>query len=312
MRDALLRDLLNSSVPHWAAAALVEHFAGDSDALNELRSIIMGDPARASMVANAASSVLDPEDVIPRLMEILRTVPSSSSHGSPRYDIVASALIRAYRETDPSQDPNAVHLMREAIDLIPNSLPWIYGDPRIALAVELYPASGSEAFVKDFAERDDRPLEVFLRMFREEPEKLRPFLAEASQILRSLPAYLRAHICRTLAERRIEPKLVSELTARWADEGSGLNKSVASFAYHQALLKINQQESVDEEVWTQALAYLGDQAVAIGPRPRRPPTRRMGRNVCLEKLVPASRSSRGAWQLSSGECGPELPFSSPR
>ena len=215
MRDALLRDLINSSVPHWAAAALVEHFAGDSDALNELRSIIMGDPARASMVANAASSVLDPEDVIPRLMEILRTVPSSSSHGSPRYDIVASALIRAYRETDPSQDPNAVHLMREAIDLIPDSLPWIYGDPRIALAVELYPAAGSEAFVKDFAERDDRPLEVFLRVFREEPEKLRPFLAEASQILRSLPAYLRAHICRTLAERRIEPKLVSELTARW-------------------------------------------------------------------------------------------------
>ena len=265
MRNALLNDLVNSSYPHWAAGALVEHFHGDPDTIARLRSIIMGDPARASMVANAASSVLDPEDVIPRLMEILRSLASSPSHDSPRYDIVASALIRACRETDPSQDSNAEHLLREAIELIPDSLHWTYGHPRMALAMELYPAEGSEAFLKDFAGRDDRPLEVFLRVFREEPEKLRPFLAEASKILRSLPAYLRAHICRTLAERGIEPRLVSELTARWADERSGLNKSVASFAYHQALLNINQQKPGDEEAWNQALAHLGNQAVAIGP-----------------------------------------------
>ena len=265
MRNALLSDLVNSSFPHWAAGALVEHFLGDPDALAQLRSIIMGDPARASMVANAASGVLNPQDVIPRLMAMLRSLASSPSHDSPRYDIVASALIRAYRETGPSQDPDAEHLIREAIELIPDSLHWTYGRPRMALAAELYPAEGSEAFLREFAGRDDRPLEMFLRVFREEPEKLRPFLEEASRILRSLPAYLRTHICQTLAECRIESKLVSELTARWADERSGPNKSVASFAYHQALLKINQQEPVDEEVWSQALTHLGDQAVAIGP-----------------------------------------------
>ena len=265
MRNALLSDLVNSSFPHWAAEALVEHFHEDPEAIAQLRSTIMGDPARASMVANAASSVLAPQDVIPRLMEILRSLDSSSSHDSPRYDIVASALIRAYQETGSSQDPNAERLMREAIDLIPDPLNLLHGRPRMALAAELYPAEGSEAFLREFAERDDRPLAMFLRVFREEPEKLRPFLEEASRILRSLPAYLRTHICRTLGERGVEPRLISELTSRWTDERFGPNKSVASFAYHQALLKINQQEPVDEEMWNQTLTQLGNQAVAIGP-----------------------------------------------
>ena len=66
MRETLLKALTNSPFPHWAAAALAEHFAEDSDTMAQLRSIIMGDPARASMVANAASSVLSPMDVIPK------------------------------------------------------------------------------------------------------------------------------------------------------------------------------------------------------------------------------------------------------
>ena len=265
MRNALLKDLANSSVPHWAAAALVEHFPGDSDALNELRSIIMGDPVRASMVANAASSVLDPADVIPRLMEILSSLASSPSPNSPRYDIVASALIRAYRETDPSLQPEIDHMVREAIEFIPVSPHWLYGDPRLDLAVELYPAEGSEEILKEIAGRDDSHLGAFLHAFRAHPENLKPFLAEAAKVLRSLPAYLRAHICRTLAERGTRPRLVSELTARWADERSGPNKSVASFAYHQALVKIKQEMPGDEEAWSHALARLGDQALARGP-----------------------------------------------
>ena len=143
MRDALLKCLANSSVPHWAAAALEEHFSGDADALAELRSIIMGDDSgRASKVVNAASSVLDPEHVIPRILDILRSLAESPSSVGPRYDIAASALIRAYRELSPSDQQDNECVMREAIDLIPNSLPWIYGNPRLALAAELYPSGG--------------------------------------------------------------------------------------------------------------------------------------------------------------------------
>ena len=265
MENALVRNLANSSVPHWAAAALAEHFPGDSDALDKLRSIIMGDPGRASMVASAVSSVLSSEEVIPRLMEILRSLSSSPRPNSPRYDIVASALIRAYRETAPSHQPDAEQMIREAIELIPDSLHWLDSYPRLALAVEIYPAEGSEEILKEIAGRDDRRLDPFLHAFRRHPENLKPFLTEASNVLRSLPAYLRAHICQRLAECGIEPKLVSELTARWADERSGPNKSVASLAFHQALVKIKREVPGGEEVWTHALARIGDQALALGP-----------------------------------------------
>ena len=99
MREALLGELGSaSSFPHWAASALGEHFVEDVGALAELRSMIMGDPVRASMVANAASSVLGPDDVIKRLMDILRSLDASPSSRGSRYDIVASSLIRAYRK----------------------------------------------------------------------------------------------------------------------------------------------------------------------------------------------------------------------
>ena len=96
-------------------------------------------------------------------------------------------------------------MVRETIDLIPNSLPWIYGNPRLALAAELYPAGESVEFLNEIAESGDPPLEVFLHIFREDAEKLKPLSAEASKVLRPLPAYLRTHICRTLADRGIEP-----------------------------------------------------------------------------------------------------------
>ena len=263
MRDTLLKSLVSSSTPHWAARALAEHFSGDGDVIAELRSIFMDEPGRASMIANAAYSVLSPEDVISRLLDILRSLSESSSSVGQRYDIVASALIRAYRELNPSGQQDNKHLLREAIDLMPNSFPWIYGNPRLALAVELYPGTGSVEVLDEIAESGDPPLEVCLHLFREDVEKLKPLLGEASKTLRSLPAYLRAHICRTLAERGIEPGLVKELTARWADESSDPNKSAASLAYHQALLKVY-EDLGNKDAWNLALTHLAEQASSYG------------------------------------------------
>ena len=265
MREALLKELRNSSsFPHWAASALGEHFAEDVDALTELRSMIMGDPARASMVANAASSVLGPHDLVKRLLDILRYLKASPSSSGSRHDIVASALIRAYRELGPNAKRDVEPVMREAIDLIPKSLYWLYGDPRLSLAAELYPVEGSAEILNEIAERQNRPLAVFLSVFREDPESLNRFLVDASKSLRSLPAYLRAHICWRLAERGIEPKLVRELTARWADERSGPNKSVSSLAYHQALTKMRREQPDNDELWALALTHLGEQASVYG------------------------------------------------
>ena len=263
MRDTLLKALANSSNPHWAARALAEHFSGDADALDELRSMFMDEPGRSSKIANAAYSVLGPEEVISRLLDILRSLAESPSPAGQRYDIVASALIRAYRELSASDQQDNKHPMREAIDLIPNSLPWIYGNPRLALAAELYPGAGSVEVLNEIADSGDPPLEVFLHLFREDAEKLKPLLAEASKILRTLPAYLRAHICRSFAERGIEPSLVNELTSRWADESSDPNKSAASLAYHQALVRVH-EDLGNIESWHSALKHLGEQASSYG------------------------------------------------
>ena len=56
---------------------------------------------------------------------------------------------------------------------------------------------------------------------------------------------------------------MSELTARWADESSEPNKSAASLAHHQSLIKIC-EEPGNEETWNLALTHLGEQASAYG------------------------------------------------
>ena len=265
MKNTLLEALAKSSMPHWAAAALAAHFGDDPEVQAELRSVILGEPVRAAIVAQVAPRVLSPVEVIPRLMDVLRALAASSTSNSMRYDIVASALIQAHRDLVLSGQPGLEEDLREAIDLIPQSLHWMYGHPRTALAAEIYPAENSIGVLDPIRERDDRPLELFLQVFRNDPGKLKPYLAEASNVLRSLPSYLRAHVCRMLFERGVEPGLVAELTKRWADERAEPNKSVASFAYHQALLKSENNGVDNDPAWDPVLEHLGEQASIVGP-----------------------------------------------
>ena len=265
MKTKLLQSLAQSSVPHWPANALALHWGDDPDVLNELRSVLMGDPERAAMIANVACGVLDPPEVIPRLLDILRSLPLSSNSNRKRYDIVASALIQSCTEQNLFGQPGVEDTVNEAISLIPESLHWIYGEPRLDLAVAFYPADISVSVLEEYSERNDRLPDVFLHVFRNDPEELEPYLSEAEKSVRSLPAYLRARVCRTLFERGIEPALVARLTRRWADEKSDPNKSVASFVHHQSLLKVDHNQPLDQEAANAALTRLYEQASAAGP-----------------------------------------------
>ena len=71
IKRALLAELSDSPFPHWAASALAEYFSEDSDARAALRSALMGDPVRASMIANVATKVLDPREAVRHLLAIL-------------------------------------------------------------------------------------------------------------------------------------------------------------------------------------------------------------------------------------------------
>ena len=263
MKGFLLRNLKTGSFPHWVAEALCRYFY-DEDTITSLREILAGEPVRASMVANIATRVLATNEVIPRLMTILRELTASENSNQGRYDIVASSLVGAFRERGVDSGPEVEALLDEALKLMPDNFDTPRGDPRYGLATLAYPSATSKRVLAKFAEGEDPVLEVYLNVFRDHPELVQPFLRGASNILRSLPAYLRAQICQSLADRMPSPSLVIQLTRRWADEVSDPNKSIASLAYHRALLRAREEGDVDDEQWEMALVQLGEQGTARG------------------------------------------------
>ena len=263
MKEALLEDLRTGPWPHWAAEALAKYFVDDTDVGTALHSMLMGDSVRASMIANAATRVLARGEVIPRLLAILRDL-AGAAHSRGRYDIVAAAMIQACQEEGFGHGLEVESVAAEALRLMPSTPGPLFGDPRHSLAAALYPSTVSREALAELAEVTNRPIAPYLRAFRHDPEQVLPSLVDASRILRSLPAYLRARVCQSLADRAITPDVVLHLTRRWADEVSPLNKSTASLAYHRALLRAREERLIDDEQWNLALVHLGEQSSCYG------------------------------------------------
>ena len=264
MKAALLEDLVNSSRPHWAAEALAKYFGDDADAITALHSVLMGDPVRASMVVNAATRVLAAAEVVPRLLTILRDLAGSGYPRQGRYDILASALIQACREQGIEPGPELEPIAAEALKLMPTDFDPLLGDPRHHFAADLYPCASSKTALAELAEMEDRLLAPYLRAFRHDPEQVQPLLVAASKVLCSLPAYLRARVCQSLADQAVAPEVVLQLTRRWADDVSRSNKSSASLAFHRALLRGREEGHIDSEQWNSALVHLGEQEMRHG------------------------------------------------
>lgn len=266
MRRELLRALSESSHPHWAAAALAEHFADDAHVRETIESILAGDPAKASLIANAVPKLHEGAEAVDRLLAILRGIAGYDGPQRARPDIAALALVRACREHGLTEGPEAEAIAAETISLLSRHQPepW-QGDPVYDLAVAFHPSEASRAALERLADRDDHPIEPFLVAFRDDPLNARRFVDEASEILRTIPPNLRAHLCRLLADRPDERALTVELTRRWADEHAEANKSVASLAHHLALLEARRDGEVDDRAWVRTLDRLSDQAGAYGP-----------------------------------------------
>ena len=270
MKGSLLDELAASSNPHWAAEALVEYFVDDAEVRNSLHSMLMGNPQQASRIANVATRVLPPNEVIPRLLEILRCLAGAADPTLGRYDFVASALLRACQKQGISQGPEFESIAAEALQPVriihlPLRIdPHFFIDPRHHLAAAFYPSTASKTSLAELAKEEERPIEPYLRAFRHDPEQVKPFLIDASKMLCSLPESLRGQICQFLADRATSPDLVLRLTHRWADERSSLNKSIASLAYHRALLRAKEEGQIDHGQWDLALVNLGDQASSYG------------------------------------------------
>ena len=265
MKRWLLAELSDSSFPHWAARALAEYFNEDSDARAALRSMLMGDPVRASMIANVAARVLATGEAVPRLRAILRELREPAAAGSGRYDILTSALVHAVREECVDPTPELEAIAEEALTLLPTPNESPRDDLRYKLADGFYPSRASQRVLAELEDVQDRPLVPYLRAFRDEADQIQSLLAQAAMILNSLPAYLRARVCQSLSDRATDPQLILRLTGRWADEVSELNKSIASLAYHRSLLQAREEGYLADCEWNSALIYLGEQASCYGP-----------------------------------------------
>ena len=264
MKGLLLDGVEAGAWPHWAAAALVTYFEDDPQASAALRSALFGDPVRASMVANAAPGVLGPTEVIPCLLAILRSLSESGHPRAGRYDIVALALIQACQEQGLAPGPELDSIAAEALPLMPATPDDFQGDPRHRLAATLYPSSAAEALLCEIGEAKDRHLAPRIRALRNDPERLAPLLKDVSSTLCSVPPYLRGRICEALADGAGTPELTMELTRRWSDEVSEPNATIASLAYHRALVRARAKGDIDESQWKQALRYLEEQASLRG------------------------------------------------
>ena len=264
MKVALLESLETSPWPHWAADALAKYFDDDADARIALHAVLMGDPVRASMVANAATRVLAVEDVLPRLLTILSELAESGHPRQGRYDIVASAIVQACQEQRIETGPEIEPIAAEALKLMPADFNPSLGDPRHHFAADLYPSPSSITALAELEKVQDRPLAPYLRAFRNNPDQIQPLLESASNLLCSLPAYLRARVCQSLGSQMFSPDVVLQLTRQWADEVSGPNKSIASLAFHRALLRAKEEGLIDNGPWDLALAHLGEQAACYG------------------------------------------------
>ena len=265
MKKLLLGHLAESGFPHWAASALADYFSDDSEVRTALKAALTDDPVRASKVAIAARRVLPVGEVIPRLLAILRELKDSPKADSARYDIVAAALVQTSREHDIDFGPEWEAIAGEALTLMPSTYEPAHNDPRFEIAAEFYPSQASMKMLADLANVQDRPLVPYLRAYRSDPAQVGSLLGEATTVFRSLPPYLRARVCQSLADGATEPELALHLTRRWADEVYAPNKSVASLAYHRGLRRAREEGRIDDCTWNLALINLGELASCYGP-----------------------------------------------
>ena len=118
----------------------MEHFAGDEDIMARVRSVLVGDPVRASMIASAAPLILEPPAAIARLFEILRVISVTGVVREGRVDIVAHSLVRAWDGYQSKNDLERETFAAETLALVQRTPPLWGADPSYDLAVAFYPS----------------------------------------------------------------------------------------------------------------------------------------------------------------------------
>lgn len=277
MRQALMDCVAEEGAfPHWAASALAQYFADDAEAIESLRQILTGPATGASRIAGVTLAVLGAEAGRRRLVEMLHQLQEEQDGGGrrARFDMISAALVACLEAID---DPEASEATcAEALPLLPGMVDRWYGDPQFDMACQLSscPSARSvldERFLRDPASErprqssPDRYLSGFLLACAGDPRHRDELLARCRTLLRAQPPSIRAELNRLLASGAVPPQHVLLACASWADDAADSVKSLASLAYHRALLAGRDAGLVDEATLEDAVAYATDVAASYGP-----------------------------------------------
>jgi hypothetical protein len=255
MRGKLLESLATSSTPHWASRALAEWWSHDEQATDLLRTMLAGEPERASKIANVALPLLGPRAAIDRLLEILAAVTASRSSDA-RPDIVAYELSRAFNALDDADPALAEQIANACFDALADAELRFAADAEAAVIEAMAATDAVRARIPTLLARTQPPLRALIAGYANDPAILATIVEPLEALQPTQPTAVRRHLCLLLRDASSEGRAVREITARWSLEPDDLCRSAASAAFHTHLRRDRDEGLASQQEWGDALAAI--------------------------------------------------------
>jgi len=246
----------------WAADALATHWAEDAGVQDVLRSVLDGEPERASWVAISAVRVLGRAAAIERLLALLSSHPGGG--GRVRRDMVVQALLGACQDGGETSGPQAERIATACLEALDNPTDEQEASAEAAVVATLPSTAAATARAMVMLNRPQPPLPALVYGYRQDLSILQPALLQLHAVHPPLPAPLRTHLSTLLRDHAADGSLVRRFTRRWPEEPDELARSAAAAAFHVSLLRDHEDGTLPAGEWDQALAVLRDQAAAPG------------------------------------------------
>ncbi|WP_160160065.1 NACHT domain-containing protein [Streptomyces sp. SLBN-115] len=262
LRSALLAELAISSFPHWAAGALATHWADDEEVQEVLRTLLHGEPGRASLVANTAVRVLGAEAAQERLSTLLASAPQAT--GRFRREIVIQALLESCQTRSIAAGPVAEQIAEVSLAALEEPTNGHEANAEAAVIAILPTTAAARARTHHLLQGPRSPLSALLAGYGNSPGALEPVLDRLRAAHPTLPAPARLHLCTLLRDHPGHSALVRRLTVHWPEEPHPVVRSAASAAFHTHLLHDQTRGALPAPEWQTAQQVIRRQAAAGG------------------------------------------------
>ncbi|WP_371599974.1 NACHT domain-containing protein [Streptomyces sp. NBC_00564] len=262
LRSALLAEVHTSGVPHWAADALATHWADDKEVQDALRTLLHGEPGRASLVSNAAVRVLGAEAAQERLSALLAS--ASDADGRFRREIVIQALLESCQARSLTAGPVAEQIAQVSLTAVEAPYDEHEATAEASVIAVLPTTAAARARTQRLLQKPCSPLAALLAGYGNDPDALQPVLDRLRGAHPALPTSARLHLCTLLRDLPADSALVRQLTVHWPEEPHHVVRSAASAAFHTHLLRDHTRSALPEQEWQTAQLVIRQQAVAGG------------------------------------------------